>query len=180
MPAPPQPATPSLRGVRLVKTYGDGTARRAALHEVTLDLYPGQLALFYDGDHYVKNADRSRLIGAVNFEHKFLNAGLEYLKTTDRPSITRNPADGEGYSVWATPKSPTGWEALLRFDHLKPNLTFENQVRTRTIVGVAYWFPHQGTVTSALLLDYDGQTLDNFAPAVSKQSRLAVHGLVSF
>src|SRR5437773_1538023 len=27
-------------------------------------------SLFYDGDHYVKNADRSRLIGAVNFEHK--------------------------------------------------------------------------------------------------------------
>jgi putative ABC transport system ATP-binding protein len=37
--------TPSLRGVRIVKTYGDGTARRAALREVSLDLYPGQLAL---------------------------------------------------------------------------------------------------------------------------------------
>lgn len=44
MPAPP-PTTPSLRGVRVVKTYGDGTARRAALREVTLDLYPGQLSL---------------------------------------------------------------------------------------------------------------------------------------
>jgi putative ABC transport system ATP-binding protein len=38
-------ATPSLKGIRVVKTYGDGTARRAALHEVTLELYPGQLAL---------------------------------------------------------------------------------------------------------------------------------------
>ncbi len=36
---------PSLRGVGLVKTYGDGTARRAALHEVTIDLHPGQLVL---------------------------------------------------------------------------------------------------------------------------------------
>lgn len=44
MPVPPT-TTPSLRGVRLVKTYGDGTARRAALREVTLELYPGQLAL---------------------------------------------------------------------------------------------------------------------------------------
>jgi putative ABC transport system ATP-binding protein len=41
----PGVATPSLKGVRVVKTYGDGTARRAALREVTLDLYPGQLAL---------------------------------------------------------------------------------------------------------------------------------------
>jgi putative ABC transport system ATP-binding protein len=38
-------ANPSLRGVKLVRTYGDGTARRAALRECTLDLYPGQLAL---------------------------------------------------------------------------------------------------------------------------------------
>src|SRR4051812_17980562 len=37
--------TPSLKGVRVVKTYGDGTARRAALREVSLDLFPGQLVL---------------------------------------------------------------------------------------------------------------------------------------
>ncbi len=36
---------PSLKGVHLTRTYGDGTARRAALQEVTLDLHPGQLAL---------------------------------------------------------------------------------------------------------------------------------------
>jgi putative ABC transport system ATP-binding protein len=39
------PATPSLQGVSIVKTYGDGTARRAALRECTIDLFPGQLAL---------------------------------------------------------------------------------------------------------------------------------------
>jgi putative ABC transport system ATP-binding protein len=38
-------ANPSLQGVQVVKTYGDGTARRAALREVTLDLFPGQLVL---------------------------------------------------------------------------------------------------------------------------------------
>jgi putative ABC transport system ATP-binding protein len=42
---PIAPATPSLRGVSIVKTYGDGTSRRAALRECTIDLYPGQLAL---------------------------------------------------------------------------------------------------------------------------------------
>src|SRR4051812_21322497 len=44
-PMPPPAANPSLKGVRLVKTYGDGTARRAAIHEVSLELYPGQLVM---------------------------------------------------------------------------------------------------------------------------------------
>jgi len=137
-------------------------------------------SVFYDGDHYVKDADRTRLIGGLNFEHKYLNAGFEYLKTADQVSINRSKADGEGYSIWATPKTPAGWEALLRYDYLKPNTTFGNQRRKRTIAGVAYWFPHQGNVSSALLFDYDGQTFDNLAPAISKQQRLAVHGLISF
>lgn len=38
-------STPCLRGVNLVRTFGDGTSRRAALREVSIDLYPGQLAL---------------------------------------------------------------------------------------------------------------------------------------
>lgn len=36
---------PSLKGVNLVRTFGDGTTRRAALQQVTMDLFPGQLAL---------------------------------------------------------------------------------------------------------------------------------------
>jgi putative ABC transport system ATP-binding protein len=41
----PTTTTPSLRAVGIVKTFGDGTARRAALQEVSLDLYPGELVL---------------------------------------------------------------------------------------------------------------------------------------
>ncbi|QJW94344.1 ABC transporter ATP-binding protein [Frigoriglobus tundricola] len=37
--------TPNLRGVNLVRTYGDGTARRAALRDVSVDLFPGQIVL---------------------------------------------------------------------------------------------------------------------------------------
>lgn len=37
--------TAVLRGVRLVKTYGDGDSRRVVLHECTLELYPGQVVL---------------------------------------------------------------------------------------------------------------------------------------
>jgi putative ABC transport system ATP-binding protein len=36
---------PSLRAVNLVRTFGDGTHRRVALDDVSVDLYPGQLAL---------------------------------------------------------------------------------------------------------------------------------------
>src|SRR5262245_37426650 len=42
---PIAPATPSLRGISIEKTYGDGTKRRAALRQCTIDLYPGQITL---------------------------------------------------------------------------------------------------------------------------------------
>src|SRR5438874_4584542 len=38
-------APPSLRAVRLVRTFGDGARRLAALREVSLELYPGQISL---------------------------------------------------------------------------------------------------------------------------------------
>ena len=135
---------------------------------------------FYDADSYVKNAPRNRFIGGLNFEHKYVNAGFEYLNTKDQTSVTRPEIDGKGYSIWVTPKSATGVEGLLRFDHLKPNTFFDTQTRDRTIVGIAYWFPHQGSVSTAMLLDYDGQTFENFTPAAPKQSRLGLHGLISF
>ena len=37
--------------------------------------------------------------------------------------------------------------------------------RDRTIAGVAYWFPHQGTVSTALLLDYEQVDYNDFAPS---------------
>jgi hypothetical protein len=69
---------------------------------------------------------------------------------------------------------------LLRYDRLTPDTAFDRQIRSRTIAGIAYWFPHQGTVSSALLFDYDGQSFDNFVPAPPRQERIAVHALVSF
>ena len=46
-----------------------------------------------------------------------------------------------------------------------------NQERTRTIVGLSYWFPHQGNVSTALLLDYDNATFKNFTPATARRRR---------
>ena len=137
-------------------------------------------SVFYDADHYVKDGPRNRFISSVTYEHPYLNAAFEFLDTADRTSIKNAEVDGRGYSIWATPKSPKGFEGLLRYDHLKPNMLSGSQVRNRTIVGVAYWFPHQGSVSSALMLDYDGQTFDNFVPSQPKQTKVALHGLISF
>lgn len=135
---------------------------------------------FINADHYVKDGERQRALGSLTFEHAHLNAGFDYLKATDRTSAARPETNSHGYSIWATPKSPTGWEALLRYDHLTPDTAQDSQVRSRAILGVAYWFPHQGNVSAALLLDYDGQTFHDFTPAQPKQQRIGVHGLVSF
>lgn len=151
--------------------------------------------LFYDADNYVTNAERKRLIGSVTFEHQHLNAGVDYLDTNDRTSAKPGTVgvNGRGFSIWATPRTTKGWEALLRYDHLTPNTsasastsaslnpgttTFDSQKRNRAIVGVAYWFPHQGNVSTALLVDYDGQVLKNVTTAPTKS--IAVHALLNF
>ena len=70
-------------------------------------------------------------------------------------------------------------EALLRYDHLNPDAV-TTESRPRTIIGVAYWFAHQGNVSTALMLDYDGQTFNNFPTAQPAQKKFAVHGLINF
>jgi hypothetical protein len=140
-----------------------------------------RLTAFYDADSYVRNGERNRFVGQATYEHRLLHAGFDYLTASDQPSaLTAAEVDGRGFSIWATPRSRWGWEALLRYDRLTPNTALGSQVRTRTIVGVAYWFPLQGSLSTALLLDYDGATVENFQPALPKQQRVALHGLVNF
>src|SRR5207253_3868459 len=100
--------------------------------------------VFYDSDHYIKDADRTRFIGALTFEHPSINAGLQYLKAADQTGKRATRVQGNGYSVWATPRTKNGWEALLRYDRLIPNEAFDNQHRARSIAGLAYWLPHKG------------------------------------
>jgi len=135
---------------------------------------------FFDWDSYVKDGARNRGVLSATFEHQLVNVGFDYLATKDQTSIRTTEVVGHGYSLWATPKIAWGWEGLLRYDHMTPNTTFDDQVRSRSILGLAYWFPHQGNVSSALLLDYDGQSFDRFTPPQRKQQRVAVHGLVNF
>lgn len=135
--------------------------------------------VFYNSDNYVKDADRDRLVISGTLEHEAINAGVEFLAASDRPSITRAKVDAQGYSFWATPKLPRGIEGLLRFDHLTPDDNLDAH-RKRTIAGIAYWFPAQGNVTSALLFDYEQVSTEGFSPPQPTQKRIAVHGLVNF
>jgi hypothetical protein len=149
--------------------------------------------LFYDGDHNVARAERKRTIGQVTFEHRVVNLGLEYLETKDRTSADAVDVHGRGYSLWATPKWPRHWEEVVRYDHQTPDdrslsapmetapnptTPLRSQKQNRWIVGVAYWFPHQGNVSSALMLDYDGQAFERITTAPVHS--VAVHALINF
>jgi hypothetical protein len=135
---------------------------------------------FYFGDHYIKDAERTRAVGQITYESTYFNGGFDAITAHDQPSITRADVEASGWSFWANPKSPIGWELLFRYDQLTPDSRFGDQTRSRTIAGVAYWFPHQGTVSSALLVDYDGQTFHDFTPSQPRQTKVAVHALINF
>jgi putative ABC transport system ATP-binding protein len=83
--APARSSVPSLRGVKLVRTFGDGTARRAALREVSLDLFPGQLVL---------------LMGPSGSGKSTLLAVLSGLLEPDEGKVLADDA-GETRDIWA-------------------------------------------------------------------------------
>jgi len=154
--------------------------------------------LVYYNDHYASSDVRKRVMGNVTFEHQYLNAGFDYLSAKDQTLATATDASSNGYSIWATPRAPkadgSSWEALLRYDHFTPNTAttpapastspvpgvtaLNDQHQKRTIAGIAYWFPHQGNVSTAILLDYDGQHFDNITTAPVRS--VSVHGLINF
>jgi hypothetical protein len=110
--------------------------------------------LFYDGDHYIANGKRERLIAQVTYEHQHFHAGVDAISTKDRTSSTKPELEGRGWSVWATPKLGHGWEILLRHDQTRPDR--ESDVdRRRDVVGVAYWLPNLQKVTTSVLVDCD-------------------------
>jgi hypothetical protein len=154
--------------------------------------------LVYYNDNYVREGERSRVMGNVTYEHPYINAGFDYLDADDRALPTASRVHADGYSVWATPRKPyangSSIEALLRYDHFVPNTSgaaappatapipgvtpFNDQHQNRKIFGGAYWFPHQGNVSTALLVDYDAQSFQNMTTTPTKT--VALHGLISF
>jgi hypothetical protein len=156
-------------------------------------------SVFYDGDNYLQDGPRQRFLAHVTFEHAYLNAGYEYLDAHDQTSgkVGVPNVQGKGYSIWATPREPmangASFEGLLRYDHLIPNESssfaplstagntitpLNAQEQNRIIFGVAYWFPHQGNVSTALLFDWDAQKFTNITTAPVRV--FGIHGLVNF
>lgn len=165
--------------------------QKAFMVRATVRPLPGHALLkglrvtgFYDHDAYVKDAERRRAILGATYEHPYLHAGGNYLSTTDQTRIVNPQLDGHGFSVWATPKTPKGhgWEGLLRYDHLvqEQALSAIDGERNRTIAGIAYWFPRQGSVSAAILFDYERVDNNRYAPARADERRWAVHTLINF
>jgi len=114
-----------------------------------------RLTAFWDEDHPVKNADRKRFIGALTFEHKYLNAGWEYVDAKDNASATKPVVEGQGWTLWATPRTTIGLEGLFRYDDLKPNKSVDAK-KNRTLVGVSYWFKTtRAGLAAAVMADYE-------------------------
>jgi hypothetical protein len=158
-----------------------GTLRPLPEHAVLRGL---RVTGFIDVDAYVASAERQRQVVGVTYEHPYVHAGFNYLWTTDQTQTSAPELDGHGYSMWVTPKTAKGygWEGLLRFDHLvqeQAGGTTDGE-RNRTIAGIAYWFPRQGAVSSAILFDYEQVDNAGYEPLKPNERRWAVHTLISF
>jgi hypothetical protein len=138
-----------------------------------------RLAAFYDLDHPVKSADRKRFVGAVTFEHTYVNAGCEFLDAKDNSSATKPVVASDGWSAWVTPRSKVGLEGLFRYDSLKPNKDVDAR-KKRALVGLAYWFKVQKSpLAAALLADYEQVEYDT-ALAKPKEKRFELKALFNF
>ncbi len=79
--------SPCLRAVNLLKTFGDGATQRTALRNVSVDLYPGQLAL---------------LMGPSGSGKSTLLAVLSGLLRPDGGQVLTRPQDAAGFvDVWS-------------------------------------------------------------------------------
>jgi hypothetical protein len=139
-----------------------------------------RLTAFYDGDHYVKDAKRDRFIGLITYESPWVNVGAQYLKAKDQnASATKAVVEAEGYSIWATPRTSFGLEALLRWDRIAPN-TAQAPRKQRIQAGPAYWFPVQKGVATAVMLQFE-QVRYMGAPAQKPtEERYSLNALFNF
>ena len=96
-----------------------------------------RLSVFYYGDHYVEDAERTLLRFLVSFDHKYLNAASCILMPRTRRSA-KPPRRWQGLFDLGHAAHDVGLEALLRYDHLEPNRR-NDSTKERWIAGIAYW-----------------------------------------
>jgi hypothetical protein len=137
-----------------------------------------KLTAFLDDDRYARSDSKRRLLGAVTFEHRFANAAFEYVRATDRKTAASEEVDSSGYSLWVVPRTAFGLEGLLRLDRFRPDDDADG-VKSRTILGVAYWFKLPKGVSAALMLDHDAVDYDEELGKPDER-RIALHSLLQF
>ena len=178
-----------MAGVYNGETYSraENNDQKAFQFRATIRPLPGpgnkrglRFTFFYDADHYVADAEKTRLETIVSYEHKYVNAAWVYLDAKDQLTRTATAVDAKGQSFWITPRSTFGLEGLLRYDRLEPNERNDSK-KERWIGGIAYWPKVTvATVSSAILLDYEQVRYRDFSPARPTEKRIAVHMLVNF
>ena len=119
-------------------------------------------------DQATADKPRERYIASAMFEHARANAGLEFLAARDQ-------TDARGWSAWTTPKFGKGFEALLRYDSLRPDAD-SDATKTRDIVGVSYWLRAPKGTTAAILVDRDHAT----SLTQADDTRYGVHVVLTF
>jgi Phosphate-selective porin O and P len=137
-----------------------------------------RLTVFYDADKPIQGGKRDRLIVAGTFEHKYLNLGLDYLDAKDQSSPTKAEVKANGWTIWAEPRSPSGFEGLLRYDHFKPNKDV-NAVKTRFLGGLSYWLKVKAPLAVAVLVDYEQVKYDTLL-ARPTEKRFEIKTLFNF
>ena len=136
---------------------------------------------FYDSDTYMKNDEKKRLVLQALYEHPHFTAAFDWMDAKDKTTAAAADLHGRGYSIWATPafkEKNNGPELLLRWDSYVPNRTNTSAKQNMVLVGASYWFPHEGSVTTSLLVDEEIVTFPGQATA--RQRRTAVHLLVNY
>ena len=149
-------------------------------------------------DHYMENAQRNRYVVQTTYEHRFVNVGVDFLKTKDKASsaltngVDLNPTlTGTGIAFWATPKkgfaNGSSLEGLIRYDHMKPGgavsggvINSPDGINKEIIGGVAYWFPRKGNVSYAVMFDIDSATYSDWLPVKPTSTKYYVHTLLNF
>jgi hypothetical protein len=137
-----------------------------------------RVTAFYDHDAPVKDASRNRFIAAATFEHKYLNLGFDWLNTKDSSSATKPEVKAEGWTFWAEPRTASGFEALLRYDHIKPNKNVD-AVKKRFLGGLAYWLKVKSPLAAAVLVDYEKVDYDT-PLAKPNEKRFEIKTLLNF
>jgi hypothetical protein len=138
-----------------------------------------RLTGFYDDDHYIQNGKKQRVVGLLTFENPYVNFGFQYNTNEDQRTSGGTIVKSNGYSVWATPRTECGLEALLRWDRSTPDnaLAPRNQ---RIIVGPAYWFPvTKSGVAAAVMIKWE-QVKYNAASAKPTEESLGLFTLFNF